>query len=140
MGWGTADAAGAEGQEEGEAVAAVEVMAGEEWNKNVQLAAALGCVSQKCLHWLLRREALHFHSAQVVDAFMEPWVYHLLKVINKANVTKSGDGSVNLKLSNEFLNRAVTLVQGGELPPGSCLAVQVCKCHGMTSPPPLHPT
>ncbi len=57
----------AEGQEEeDEAAVAVEVMAGGEWNENVQLAVALGCMSQKCLHWLLRREALHFHSAQVV--------------------------------------------------------------------------
>ena len=48
-------------------VEAVEAMAGEEWNENVWLAVALGCMSQKCLHWLLRREALCFHSAQVVS-------------------------------------------------------------------------
>ena len=66
MGWGTEDVAGAEGQEEGEAVAAVKVTAGEEWKENVWLVAALGCMSWKCLHWLSRREALHFHSAQVV--------------------------------------------------------------------------
>ncbi len=57
---------GQEGQEEGEAAVAVEVTAGEEQNQNVWLAVALGCVSQKCLHWLSRREALCFHSAQVV--------------------------------------------------------------------------
>ncbi len=51
---------------EGEAAAAVEVTAGEEQNEKVWLAVALGCVSQKHLHWLSRREALHFHSAQVV--------------------------------------------------------------------------
>ena len=66
MGWGTEDVVGAEGQEEGEAAVVVEAMAGEEQNKNVQLVVALGCVSWKCLHWLSRREALHFHSAQVV--------------------------------------------------------------------------
>ena len=65
-GLGTEDVAGAEGQEEGEAVAAVKVTAGEEWNEKVWLAAALGCMSWKCLHWLSRREALHFHSTQVV--------------------------------------------------------------------------
>src|SRR5258707_9415670 len=61
------------------------------------------------------------HGLKAVDAFMEPWVYHLLKAIDEANITKYGDGSVNLKLSDEFLYRAVTLVQGGKLPPGSCL-------------------
>jgi len=66
MGWGTEDAVGAEGQEEGEAAAVVKVTAGEEQNEKVQLVVALGCVSQKHLHWLSRREALHFHSAQVV--------------------------------------------------------------------------
>ncbi len=65
MGWGTEDAVGAEGWEEGEAVVAVKVMAGEEQNENIQLAAALSCISWKYLHWLLRREALCFHSAQV---------------------------------------------------------------------------
>ncbi len=49
------------------------------------------------------------HGLKVVDAFMELWVYCLLKVINKANVAKSGGGSMNLKLSDEFLHRAVTL-------------------------------
>ncbi len=45
-------------------------------------------------------------------------VYHLLKVIDKANIAKSGDGSMNLELPDEFLHGAVTLAQGGELPPG----------------------
>src|SRR5258705_10663653 len=68
-----------------------------------------------------------WHGLEVVDAFTEPWVYCLLKVINKANVTKSGDGSMDLKLLDEFLYGAVTLVQSGKLPPSGCLAVQVCK-------------
>ena len=67
------------------------------------------------------------HGLKVVDAFMEPWVYHLLKVINKANVAKSRDGSMDLELSDEFLYGAVTLAQGGKLPPSGCLVVQVCK-------------
>ena len=68
-----------------------------------------------------------WHGLEVVDAFMELWVYCLLKVINKANVTKSGDGSMNLELLDESLHGAVTLVQGGKLPSGSCLAVWVCE-------------
>ncbi len=36
MGWGTEDAAGVEGQEEGEAAVVVEATAGEEWNEKVQ--------------------------------------------------------------------------------------------------------
>src|SRR5258708_27228138 len=35
-----------------------------------------------------------WHGLEVVDAFIEPQVYHLLKVINKANVTKSRGGSM----------------------------------------------
>ena len=42
-----------------------------EQDENVQAAAAFGWVSQKCLHWLSRREALHFHSAQVVGIVSE---------------------------------------------------------------------
>ena len=49
------------------------------------------------------------HGLKAVDAFMEPWVYHLLKAINEANVAESGGGSMNLKLLDEFLHRAVTL-------------------------------
>ncbi len=66
-----------------------------------------------------------WHGLEAVDALMEPQVYHLLKVINKANITKSRYGSMNLELSDEFLYRAITLMQGGELPPSGCLAVQV---------------
>ena len=51
-----------------------------------------------------------WHGPEAVDAFMEPQVYHLLKAIDKANVAKSGGGSMNLELSDEFLHRAVTLV------------------------------
>ncbi len=50
------------------------------------------------------------HGLEAVDAFAELWVYHLLKVINEANTTKSRGGSMNLELSDEFLHRAVTLV------------------------------
>src|SRR5258708_22153857 len=55
------------------------------------------------------------HGLEVVDAFTELQVYCLLKAIDEANITKSGDGSMNLKLSDEFLYRAVTLAQGGKL-------------------------
>ena len=50
MGWGTEDAAGAEGQEEGETVVAFKATAGEEQNENIWLAVALGCMSWKHLH------------------------------------------------------------------------------------------
>src|SRR5260221_5592700 len=30
-----------------------------------------------------------WHGLEAVDAFTEPWVYHLLKVIDKANIAKS---------------------------------------------------
>ena len=43
-----------------------EVMTGEGWNENVQVVVAFSWVPQKHLHWLSRREALHFHSVQVV--------------------------------------------------------------------------
>ncbi len=67
IGWGAEDVVGAEGRGKvGEVAAAVRVAAGGEQDKNVLMAALLGCVSQKCLHWLLRRETLCFHSAQVV--------------------------------------------------------------------------
>ena len=39
----------------------------------------------------------------MVDALSEPGVDHLLKAINKAYVTKSRDGSMDLELSNQFL-------------------------------------
>ncbi len=53
-------------------------------------------------------------------------MYHLLKAVDEANVTKSRDGPVNLELSDEFLYRAVILAQG-ELPPSGCLEVWICK-------------
>src|SRR5258708_27367175 len=68
-----------------------------------------------------------WHGLKAVDSFMELQVYCLLKVINKANIAKSRDGSMNLELSDEFLYGAVTLAQGGELPPSSCLVVWVCE-------------
>ncbi len=49
------------------------------------------------------------HGLEAVDAFTEPQVYHLLKVINEANIAKSRGGSMNLELSDEFLHRAVAL-------------------------------
>ena len=49
------------------------------------------------------------HGLEVVDAFTEPQVYCLLKVIDEANITKSRGGSMNLELLDEFLHRAVTL-------------------------------
>src|SRR5258708_2204339 len=70
IGWGAGGVAAAEGlekEEEGEEeVVVVEVMRGWEWNKDSLVVAAFGWVSQNCLHWLLSREVLHFHSAQVV--------------------------------------------------------------------------
>ena len=66
MGWGTEDAAGAEGREEEDEAAAVEMMAGGGQDENVWFVAAFGCMSRSLLHWLSRREALCFHSSQVV--------------------------------------------------------------------------
>ena len=68
MGWGTEDAAGAEGREEEDEdeAAMVEMMAGGGRDENVQFVVVLGCMSWNLLHWLSRREALHFHSSQVV--------------------------------------------------------------------------
>ncbi len=43
-----------------------------------------------------------WHGLKVVDAFTEPWMYHLLKVIDKAYITKSRGGSVDFKLLDEF--------------------------------------
>ena len=60
-------AEGLEKEEEEEAEAAVvEVMTGGEWNEDGLVVAIFGWVSRNHLHWLLRGEALHFHSAQVV--------------------------------------------------------------------------
>ena len=40
----------------------------------------------------------------MVNAFMEAGVDRLLKVINKAYITKSGDGAVDLELSDQLLH------------------------------------
>ena len=53
-------------EEEEEEAAAVEVTTGGEQNKDSLVVAAFSWVFQNCLHWLLSREVLHFHSAQVV--------------------------------------------------------------------------
>src|SRR5258707_6273946 len=70
IGWGAGGTVAVEGleKEEGEeeVVAAVEVTTGGEWNKDSLVVAAFGWVSWNLLHWLLSREVLHFHSAQVV--------------------------------------------------------------------------
>ena len=39
----------------------------------------------------------------MVDALSELGVDHLLKVINKAYIAKSGDGSMDLELLDQFL-------------------------------------
>ncbi len=44
-----------------------------------------------------------WHRLQMVDALSEPGVDCLLKVINEAYVAKSGDGSMDLKLLDQFL-------------------------------------
>src|SRR6266436_8699352 len=66
IGWGAGGTAAVEGLEKEEDAAAVEVMTGGEWNKDGLVVAAFGWVSQNRLHWLLSREVLCFHSAQVV--------------------------------------------------------------------------
>src|SRR5258705_3960689 len=66
IGWGAGGTVAAEGLEKEEDVAAVGVMTGGEQNKDGLVVAAFSWVSQNCLHWLLSREALRFHSAQVV--------------------------------------------------------------------------
>ena len=45
-----------------------------------------------------------WHGLKMVNAFMEVGVDRLLKAINKAYVTKSGDGSMDLKLSDQLLH------------------------------------
>ena len=67
------------------------------------------------------------HGLELVDAFSKAGVDRLLKMINEANVAKSGDRPVDFELSDEFFNRAVTLTQGGKLPVGSGLVVGVCE-------------
>src|SRR5258707_7751121 len=66
IGWGAGGAVAAEGLEKEEGAAAVEVMTGGEQNEDSLVVAAFGWVSRNHLHWLLSREVLHFHSAQVV--------------------------------------------------------------------------
>src|SRR5258708_4184554 len=44
-----------------------------------------------------------WHRLELVDALLEVGVDHLLELINKAYVTKSRDGSVDFKLSDQFL-------------------------------------
>ena len=45
-----------------------------------------------------------WHGLKTVNAFAEVGVDHLLKVINKAHVTKPGGGSMDLKLSDQLLH------------------------------------
>src|SRR5258708_9591017 len=66
IGWGAGGAVAVEGLEKEEDVAVVEVMTGGEQNKDSLVVVAFGWVSWNRLHWLLSREVLHFHSAQVV--------------------------------------------------------------------------
>src|SRR5258706_237583 len=66
IGWGGEGDAVAEGWEKEEDAVAVGVMTGGEQNKDSLVVAAFSWVSQNHLHWLLSREVLHFHSAQVV--------------------------------------------------------------------------
>src|SRR5258707_11380014 len=44
-----------------------------------------------------------WHRLKPVDALLEVGMDHLLKTINKAYVAKSGDGSVDFELSDQFL-------------------------------------
>ena len=55
-----------EGLEKEEDVAVVEAMTGGGQNEDSLVVVAFSWVSQNHLHWLLSREVLHFHSAQVV--------------------------------------------------------------------------
>ena len=66
MGWGTEDVAGAGGRGKEDEAVAVKMVAGGGRDENVQFVVAFGCVSWNLLHWLSRREALRFHSSQVV--------------------------------------------------------------------------
>ena len=50
-----------------------------------------------------------WHGLEVVDAFTEPWVYCLLKAIDKANIAQSRGGSMNLELLDELPHRDVAL-------------------------------
>ena len=44
-----------------------------------------------------------WHGLEPVDALLEAGVDCMLETINKAYITKSGDGSVDFKLSDQFL-------------------------------------
>ena len=44
-----------------------------------------------------------WHRLKPVDALSEVGIDHLLEMINKAYVAKSRDGSVDFKLSDQFL-------------------------------------
>src|SRR5260221_11378494 len=69
IGWGAGGVVVVEGlekEEEEEEAAVGEVMTGGEWNKDSLVVAAFSWVFQNHLHWLLSREVLCFHSAQVV--------------------------------------------------------------------------
>src|SRR5258708_38106382 len=44
-----------------------------------------------------------WHRRKPVDALSEAGMDHLLETINKAYVTKSGDGSMDFELSDQFL-------------------------------------
>src|SRR5258708_14480403 len=72
IGWGAGGAVAVEGLEKEEDVAVVEVMTGGGQNKDGLVAVAFGWVSRNHLHWLSSREALHFHSAQVVGIGSRP--------------------------------------------------------------------
>jgi len=69
-GWGAGGTAVVEGlgkeEEEEEEAVVVEVTTGGEWNKDGLVVVIFGWVSWNCLYWLLSREVLCFHSAQVV--------------------------------------------------------------------------
>jgi len=44
-----------------------------------------------------------WHRLELVDALSEVGMDHLLEMINKAYVAKSGDGSMDFKLLDQFL-------------------------------------
>ena len=53
-------------EEEAEEAVTVKGAVEEGQNEDNLAEVAFGWVSWNCLHWLLSREVLHFHSAQVV--------------------------------------------------------------------------
>src|SRR5258705_5672594 len=44
-----------------------------------------------------------WHGLELVDALLEAGMDHLFEMINKAYIAKSGDGSVDFELSDQFL-------------------------------------